>query len=74
MTAGAVTLVFDHRLYARQAITAAAAEFAGLAVVELVRDGAVYSVTLTPIGRAPAGLADRFANHVLARTVEAARR
>ena len=73
MSARAVTLELHRRLYPRRAITRAAAAFAEIATVTVTARGDVFRVTLSPLGRAPAGLADEFANHVLALVIETRR-
>jgi hypothetical protein len=76
VTTSRAQLRFDARLYSSQAVRRAAADFAGVARVTVRSDRGGDSVTLVPLGASlgARALADEFANHVLARTVEARRR
>ena len=75
MSGRRVRLRFDAALYSGRAVRQVAADFAEVAVVRITADRRGLVVSLQPrVAIGPDRLGDVFANHVLARTVEALRR
>jgi hypothetical protein len=68
-------ILFDCSLYLPDAIDAAAAAYAGYAIVEVTRGDGAIAVDISPVGSHDAHeLAHAFSNHVLHETIARIRR